>query len=1231
MSVTPISTPLDGEHVVAVTPAMTYPNVAAGWARRLRLFTGRALDATALIVEQDSRAGRLALLGQTRAPGVLVGLDVALERGGDDDYLHVTAGAGLLASGEDVVLGRALRVARGALGAIDPAARAAVLVLVPVIAGVAGRFDPDDPCAIDPSEDAFADAQRVDGVQLALLPWQDAWAPLDAARAARNPLAWTAFELERALPFGEVAPWAVVGVPLALIGLDGGKIAYVDRHAVARTGGHAPMRTPLVGEPAAHGPGPALRQARLLQLVDHLADLRAATDALPTAVAAGLGLLPPAGVVPREAVSVAGPLVNHFFPPTWRLRAAPIPREQLDAVLARAGGLAPLATAASEEALVLVPVPQAVYEPGLLRTEVADPIFAQTIAELVAERSRWLGHRRYLRTRRLALVGAIDPTAAIPAVVPDPAALEPEGEAAIAEDGTDEVAYDTQLDGATVRASAEVELATRLADNPAISGPQRELLAGKGVAALIEALRAVVQQADDTVDFGFLSTQAHIYRVRQHILGSELALKLTTSPVLATIAKGETAAAQRQNIVDYLATIRRPAVHAAMPAAPPTPGAPPSDPPIVRAVTLAPPMVIARAAAAIAARPVPTAVRLESTGLTATRAALLARRVIDTGDGEPIVVRRPGTGFVPSDGGGSLDDVRNAPPIVGGNDYRNVTVGQRIDPPPSSEARQYALATRQELIDAMIRLRGAQLALDDVPVFALLVDKRTTEADKTDPRTVRTFGEVLTQADADGRPLKDFAQEKPPNSATESVWFNDVVTLLEGHIATLRALEGRIAQVRAIIDDCVAVVRRIRASQAALDVRLEAVEHEVADRRGAVATARALAAEEDARVARINARRAAVLAQHVQVLAYVRPRFFAGVVEVPQLALEPALTEQPVPACLAGHDDAPAELGQLIAVVREAPLAWLKYAPPYLRWIDRVELLHGLVLTARQRAGVLADTGFELPFARADLPGRFGRTLSALGRGQLEAVWHERAQSADLDLRRFVGLSWEESRLAAIERVSLGDLIEGSHGRTAATAAASAELGRIEQVAGCLWARIGAVTPAIRLAWAEALNQFVTGERFTELTALPRWREVAFVERRELELLAAWLLDRVAPTVPAAVGWMHDLVRVCILLASHAPVDQIIAGDVIAPAPAGPGHLVPVQIDPVRIRIGMHVTFHGPSGVVARGIVEDLVGTVARTRIAEASTADLQLAAGTRARFAIAGSAAAPLHRGLGG
>ena len=31
--------------------------------------------------------------------------------------------------------------------------------------------------------------------------------------------------------------------------------------------------------------------------------------------------------------------------------------------------------------------------------------------------------------------------------------------------------------------------------------------------------------------------------VRQHILGNELALKLTTSPVLATIARGDTAAA----------------------------------------------------------------------------------------------------------------------------------------------------------------------------------------------------------------------------------------------------------------------------------------------------------------------------------------------------------------------------------------------------------------------------------------------------------------------------------------------------------------------------------------------------------------------------------------------------------------------------------------------------------------------------------------------------------------
>jgi hypothetical protein len=331
MSFRPIPSPLAGEHVLAVEPRPMFPTVDAGWRRRTRLFTGRALDAVALGREQEARAGQLAILGQTLSPGVVLGLEVLLESTATADFLRIAPGIGLAASGEDVVLGRELRIAvEDLLGEATPAL-AAILTLVPVVRWVRGRFDRTDPCERDEDEDAFADERWVDGVEVELRPWDPAWGALDAVTAQRNRLAYRIFDTERVLGAGEVAPWQDGAVPLALVAFTGRRVAWIDRAAVVRAGGHAPARTPLVLPPAFRAGVRALWQARIAQLAEHLDDA-AAGGPVPSAESLGLVQLPPAGVVPLSAVELA-PLTNHFFPPAWRLRAAPIPREQLDGVL----------------------------------------------------------------------------------------------------------------------------------------------------------------------------------------------------------------------------------------------------------------------------------------------------------------------------------------------------------------------------------------------------------------------------------------------------------------------------------------------------------------------------------------------------------------------------------------------------------------------------------------------------------------------------------------------------------------------------------------------------------------------------------------------------------------------------------------------------------------------------------------------------------------------------------
>ena len=113
MKVKHIQNALADEHVVAVSPEMK-PQADAGWQRRLNLYTGRALSDTALIMEQEGRAGRLATRGQMVSPGVVLGLEVSVEEEKEGEtverYFQISPGFGLTASGEDVFVQKNWRV-----------------------------------------------------------------------------------------------------------------------------------------------------------------------------------------------------------------------------------------------------------------------------------------------------------------------------------------------------------------------------------------------------------------------------------------------------------------------------------------------------------------------------------------------------------------------------------------------------------------------------------------------------------------------------------------------------------------------------------------------------------------------------------------------------------------------------------------------------------------------------------------------------------------------------------------------------------------------------------------------------------------------------------------------------------------------------------------------------------------------------------------------------------------
>ena len=294
--------------------------------------------------------------------------------------------------------------------------RVAVLVAEPVTAELAGRNDPADSCPRDPSEDPYLDWRRLDGCRLALYPWPSEMVgargpggggPPDYALPVpgpmlRNRLAYAVFAIESTFLTGEMHPWERLGVPLAIIGFAADwTLQFVDRAAVARLGGLPVPRTPALAKAGT----PFLWQARLIEFVDHLAELDPAS-LTADGIAQVIGQLPPIGLLPKTAFDPAARR-QQFFPLGFSVRAVPVAIEQLELAVRESAGLSPFNLSLPDEVELMVPVPERVYEPGLLQTAAVDPGFSRAIAGLTDERTAWHMRRELVRRRRDVLTDAI--------------------------------------------------------------------------------------------------------------------------------------------------------------------------------------------------------------------------------------------------------------------------------------------------------------------------------------------------------------------------------------------------------------------------------------------------------------------------------------------------------------------------------------------------------------------------------------------------------------------------------------------------------------------------------------------------------------------------------------------------------------------------------------------------------------------------------------------------------
>jgi hypothetical protein len=367
------------------------------------------------------------------------------------------------------------------------------------------------------------------------------------------------------------------------------------------------------------------------------------------------------------------------------------------------------------------------------------------------------------------------------------------------------------------------------------------------------------------------------------------------------------------------------------------------------------------------------------------------------------------------------------------------------------------------------------------------------------------------------------------------------------------------------------------------------------------------------------------LAEEVPFVAYRRPRAADDRMDVPTRPLDPGLLDAPVPACLESHEDIPDELEGMLALVREAPAAWFGPGRRMVDQLDRMDRLLRAVRTAQWRsrsprwmeASAPLTTG-AAAFTTAAAQVRFEQSgaMLALRQRQITTLTRWRQASERLDTR----LLALENLLVARERVrdvvSLGDLAEGEHGNAALAQEAVTWLGTVSRITACLHAGLSTVPAALRLGWAETLSAFDQAPSLRNLSALEGFAGLPYVTRRQLQALTDWLFDQLATPHRDAVELINDLVRVCLLLASHAPVGRLIAGRLARPVRPRPGALIPIKpIQGALLRVGMQATLFRGQRVVARAILQDVGREESQARVIAVESETVELGADVRVQF----------------
>ncbi|MDQ8021914.1 MAG: hypothetical protein REI94_08755 [Moraxellaceae bacterium] len=713
-----------------------------------------------------------------------------------------------------------------------------------------------------------------------------------------------------------------------------------------------------------------------------------------------------------------------------------------------------------------------------------------------------------------------------------------------------------------------------------LSQHERSQLPLRGLMGFADYLRMRIDRADDITDFGFAHMQVDMARIRNMMMSTSDASRLAVSPTLAAIAKSDSALNVQAQIKEYLGTVKKVSTARSTPAVP-----------------------------AAAPRAVSMAKAVASVGVSNVQYVQVAAQAR--------LIQAPKAPL----------NIVYARPVIGLSEVRTTAIADRLRQPPSTEARDYALSNRHRTVSSLLDLLAAFMKEDSGDVPALLQDfdifglEGDPFLDALAPLPAATGKRrKLTDFVGNATLLGKLLSPPPVKNAQgqivdpdEAALFTQTADLSDNTVATLRQLEGRLSIYRDALTRCDRAIDDLQADVSTVSQRLRQIEEVLAEARHDVGVARALTVEEQARIDAVNTRRKKVLADEVKFLAYVRPRATSNVLAAPRRVVDPALAEAPVPACLRDHDDVPDELEDMLRVVREAPASWFMQVPKLLDKLDRPELLLRAVQSAQLRLPQLA---VRAPTA-IPVAGRLGNAVTQVMTRQTTMIAQRVEAVSRVNLATLASATWQNLRHQVQDIVSLGDIIDGEHGKGAVARAAADEFNRIGAVCSCLHAEFCGVSAAIRLDWAEMFSQFDDAPNLRNLASLPRWSEIDSIDRRQMQAYVDWLFSQLEPKQAQGEALINDVIRMCLLLASHAPVGRIVAGRLPRPITAvRPGIRIPlVALEPAKLRVGMQAMIYRANTLVARAVVEDVGTGEAAAKVVHTSSTQIDLDVDVRVHF----------------